>query len=113
MGEYRTGYKRPPKEHQFKKGSSGNPGGRPRKVEAPVSLDEAEIIRRLDGETVSGRGRTITRREAELRRIRELALAGNRQAIRYLCAVRSTAPVQRGGFVIELPWSFFEGETNG
>jgi hypothetical protein len=28
---YDVGYRKPPKQHQFKKGQSGNPGGRPRK----------------------------------------------------------------------------------
>ena len=29
-GEYVVGPGRPPKEHQFKPGQSGNPGGRPK-----------------------------------------------------------------------------------
>ena len=28
--DYGVGYRKPPKEHQFKKGQSGNPGGRPK-----------------------------------------------------------------------------------
>ncbi len=30
--EYKVGYGKPPKEHQFQPGQSGNPGGRPRKI---------------------------------------------------------------------------------
>lgn len=37
--EPRTGYKNPPRKSQFKKGQSGNPNGRPRKVELPIGND--------------------------------------------------------------------------
>ena len=33
-----VGYKRPPKEHRFRKGSSGNPRGRPRKLRKPPPI---------------------------------------------------------------------------
>ena len=42
----RVGYKRPPVEHRFKKGASGNPLGRPRKrkpKEEPNSAGAAQI----------------------------------------------------------------------
>lgn len=33
-------YKDPPQQHRFKKGTSGNPAGRPKKVKASIDLLE-------------------------------------------------------------------------
>ena len=65
------GYKNPPKEHQFKKGKSGNPKGRPRKKKQPSSdpgLDLIASVHRELSKTISvqenGQHRKITKLDA-------------------------------------------------
>ena len=67
----KRGYKNPPKEHQFKKGKSGNPKGRPRKKQQPSSdpgLDLIASVHRELGKTISvqenGQHREITKLDA-------------------------------------------------
>ncbi len=40
-----VGYKQPPTEHQFRKGQSGNPAGRPK-----TSMDKRDILARVFGD---------------------------------------------------------------
>ena len=65
------GYKNPPKEHQFKKGKSGNPKGRPRKQRHPSSdpgLDLIASVHRELGKTISvqenGQHKEVTKLDA-------------------------------------------------
>lgn len=65
------GYKNPPKEHQFRKGVSGNPKGRPRKKKQSSSdpgLDLIASVHRELGKTISvqenGQHKEITKLEA-------------------------------------------------
>ena len=67
----KRGYKNPPKEHQFKKGKSGNPKGRPRKKKQPSSdpgLDLIASVHRELGKTISvqenGQLKEITKLDA-------------------------------------------------
>ena len=67
----KRGYKNPPKEHQFKKGKSGNPKGRPRKKKQPssdLSLGIMASLHRELGKTISvqenGQHKEITKLEA-------------------------------------------------
>jgi hypothetical protein len=65
------GYKNPPKEHQFRKGKSGNPKGRPRKKKQSSSdpgLDLIASVHRELGKTISvqeyGQHKEITKLKA-------------------------------------------------
>ena len=67
----KRGYKNPPKEHQFKKGKSGNPKGRPRKKKQSSSdtgFDLIASVHRELGKTISvqenGQHRKITKLDA-------------------------------------------------
>ena len=67
----KRGYKNPPVEHQFQKGKSGNPKGRPRKKKQPSSdpgLDLIASLHRELGKTISvqenGQLKEITKLDA-------------------------------------------------
>jgi hypothetical protein len=44
--DYDVGYRKPPKDHQFPKGQSGNPGGRRPKEKKMEVVDIAEVLER-------------------------------------------------------------------
>ena len=107
-GNDEVGYGRPPKEHQFKKGASGNPSGRPKSKiggNADISglLDEP-VKARIDGKT-----RNITSFEASTRLLAKKAIDGDLQAIikfLKLCEgydVIAVPPLAGGGGVIQAP----------
>lgn len=82
---YTVGYGRPPREHQFRKGESGNPKGRQKGrknfktvVETVVGMPTPV---RVDG---SSKTRTVPTIEAALYRLRQKALTGDIRAIKEL-----------------------------
>ena len=85
--EYKVGPGRPPKEHQFKPGKSGNPKGAKRKS-PPIALDlKAALERALDKKVQLKQGeqkRTVTLAEAGIEQLVTLYAKGDRHARRDL-----------------------------
>ncbi len=74
---------RPPKHTQFKKGISGNPGGRPK-----GALNISTVMQRALKETIvvveEGKKKTISKMEAAVKRLVDKAIAGDMSAFRVL-----------------------------
>lgn len=95
QGHQPAGYANPPAQHRFKKGKSGNPRGRPRKQDDLWSHMNRVLSRKVK---LQGSDDQIPIREALIRRLRELALAGDRRALelqRRILAEAGAADVDR------------------
>lgn len=84
-----SGYGRPPVNHQFKKGASGNPRGRPRKVTRSLTPRQLrrDVISILESDTKvrTEKGvQKVTVVEAIFLRCVSKALSGHGPSIRYL-----------------------------
>ena len=74
---YEVGYRKPPKEHQFKKGKSGNPKGRPKKYVSSLSVLEAPLAMNVNGKRCE-----VPAFEASLRKTAQSAIEGRLPAIK-------------------------------
>jgi hypothetical protein len=85
--EYKVGPGRPPKEHQFKPGQSGNPKGAKRKPK-PMAPDLKAALERALHEPIKlkqgERKRTMTMAEAGIKQLVAQFVKGNHQARRDL-----------------------------
>jgi Family of unknown function (DUF5681) len=80
---YDTGYGKPPRQHQFRPGHSGNPKGRPKGAKNTATLVREILDRKIEvrtGSTV----RKISVREAMLTRFIESGLKGDTKSAAFL-----------------------------
>lgn len=101
----KVGYKCPPRSGRIRKGERRNPNGRRGKKKAPAKVEtDAEILARLDNELVEFQGRMITKREANIRVLCNLAMKGSARANAVLDRIRAAAKAgseeQRGGVLV-------------
>lgn len=89
--DYKVGYCRPPVHTRFKKGQSGNPKGRPR-----GSKSFAELFHRIINQKIKVKGphgaQMITKLEASLTQLANMAASGDKKAIRDLVQLRKSFP---------------------
>lgn len=86
LQKYEVGYKRPPREYQFKPGQSGNPKGRPKKNNnfAEDVMDEMNEVITIQE---NGKLKKITKKRALAKRLIADSLSGKVSAIKILTPI--------------------------
>lgn len=114
--QYQVGYKRPPTEHQFKKGVAGNKKGRPRRktnfdLGGKMDAQIAELILSEAGRSVSvrenGRAEDVPIKAALLRTLNHSALKGDLrsqvEALKLILAAERMKVEQKTASVTKCP----------
>jgi hypothetical protein len=91
-GDYEVGYKKPPRHTQFKKGESGNKGGRPKR-----SVDIKASVKKMLSDPVSvridGKATKMSTLDATLATLRTNMLKGDLKAFMAFIKVASLAGI--------------------
>jgi hypothetical protein len=95
-----VGYGRPPKEHRFKPGHSGNPKGRPRGAKNADTLAR-EILSRPIKVREGGKERKVSVLEAMLMKFAERGLNGDAKAADFLLKLYRQAEGTTDGEVLD------------
>lgn len=81
-----VGYKRPPKQHQFQPGRSGNPRGRPKGAKGLRQILHGEFSQRMKI-TEGNKSLKVSKLQLIVKRELEKAMAGNQRAIEHVISL--------------------------
>lgn len=88
--DYEVGFGKPPKEHRFKPGQSGNPRGRPRGARG-VNATVRKVLEQKTSVQTSGGTKKMAHVEVIIRKLLERALKGDTKAAEKLLLMYRTA----------------------
>ncbi|GAA0399292.1 hypothetical protein GCM10009093_27290 [Brevundimonas terrae] len=88
LADYPVGFGRPPKAHQFTKGHSGNPKGRPKGSRNISTLLREELDRKVSV-TVDGLTKTMSKRQVAVRQQVDKAVKGCPKAFHTLLKIEA------------------------
>jgi hypothetical protein len=84
-----VGYRRPPKQHQFQKGKSGNPRGRRRENQSML-LHLNDALNEMVTVTIGGKQKRMTKIEAGAKQFANKVASGDPQALKMLMGLQQT-----------------------
>ena len=107
-GDYEVGQGKPPKEHRWQKGQSGNPRGRPKARKTDL-VDVSAILDSSVKARIGGKETTVSGFEATFRQVSKKAIGGDLRAIKQFLKIcedyGEIAPPKpkKGGGVVHAP----------
>lgn len=104
---YQVGFGRPPLEHQFSKGQSGNPSGRPKGSKNLSDVIAASLAQRVTV-TIDGKRRSISKLDAAVTQMANKAAAGDRHAAKLIIELLHQSETRDDARVIGSPLGIHE-----
>lgn len=104
--DYEVGYRKPPVATRFKKGKSGNPSGRPKRITA--ELDPGKLLETIDNEeivvAIDGKPHRMPKAEIHFRQLFNKAIKGDLTAARLIAkmAARYFGPEAKGHSEVQI-----------